>query len=486
METNLEEVGECPVCGKQATHKCGGCKRTFYCNKRHQKEDWPRHKLICRAFEIAENEKLGRHLVATRDIAVGETILSELPIVWGPKPHKCPKICVGCGQIVKTSDTKCIKCLWPACSWDCKGLTDKERHGLECDLLTDKKLIPRCNALLVIRMLILLRINSKRWKLLEKLQSHENLRGPETDAYKEIQDMMNYLQPLLSNFPDGDQAISKICGLIDVNALETQPPQGSVAIYQTACLLEHHCIANTRHFFNLDDKGRPRISVMAVTGIKKGEHLSMMYTHPLWSTKNRRQHLLSTKYFSCSCERCADPTELGTHLSTLKCPVDGGFLLPKDPLDFETEWSCDSCPGTLKADELGFLEELEEKVEEAMEVATPNITRLTDLLSRIRVLLHPGHQYCITIAHTLIQLLPSDDPLKLELCKLLIQTINAVDPYGSRLALYAAITLRELAECPGEDNKKRLMEAAALLALEPPNTPEDKLHRLIKMELDYL
>lgn len=60
-----------------------------------------------------------------------------------------------------------------------------------------------------------------------------------------------------------------ICGLIDVNALETAPPEGSVAIYENASLLEHSCIANTRYSFRVDVRGRPRITVYAVTSIKK-------------------------------------------------------------------------------------------------------------------------------------------------------------------------------------------------------------------------
>lgn len=113
----------------------------------------------------------------------------------------------------------------------------------------------------------------------------------------------------------------------------------------------------------------------------RGEHLSTMYTHALWATRARRTHLLETKYFSCRCERCSDPTELGTHLGTLKCPHDNGFILPKDSLDFESEWGCNLCPGLLTASEvLQFTAKLEEDVDEVMIQASKNT--LIDLLSR--------------------------------------------------------------------------------------------------------
>ena len=113
----------------------------------------------------------------------------------------------------------------------------------------------------------------------------------------------------------------------------------------------------------------------------RGDHLSTMYTHALWTTRARRTHLLETKYFSCHCKRCADPTELGTHLSTLKCPHDNGFVLPKDPLNFDSQWRCNLCPGILTASEvMQFTDKLEEDVDEIMYQA--NKDKLINLLCR--------------------------------------------------------------------------------------------------------
>lgn len=123
--------------------------------------------------------------------------------------------------------------------------------------------------LLVIRILILWRMKSRRWTSLAELQSHVESRGPSTEAHDEVSSVSQHLGPLLSMAADCKNVLPMICGLIDVNALETAPPEGSVAIYENASLLEHSCIANTRHSFRVDDKGRPRITVYAVTSIKK-------------------------------------------------------------------------------------------------------------------------------------------------------------------------------------------------------------------------
>jgi len=57
----------------------------------------------------------------------------------------------------------------------------------------------------------------------------------------------------------------------------------------------------------------------------RGEHITTMYTNALWGTRERRAHLLSTKYFKCNCKRCSDATELGTHFSTIVCNVSSIF-----------------------------------------------------------------------------------------------------------------------------------------------------------------
>ncbi len=37
----------CNICEKVTTMKCEKCKCTYYCNKEHQKKDWPMHRQFC-------------------------------------------------------------------------------------------------------------------------------------------------------------------------------------------------------------------------------------------------------------------------------------------------------------------------------------------------------------------------------------------------------------------------------------------------------
>lgn len=79
--------------------------------------------------------------------------------------------------------------------------------------------------------------------------------------------------------------------------------------------------------------------------------------------------------------------------------------------------------------------------------------------------------------------MPADNPKKLELCKRIIETTEILDPYGTRLALYTAVTLRELSTCPGEDRKYLLSKALSLLQYEPQYSAGEKLRILIESEL---
>jgi len=99
------------------------------------------------------------------------------------------------------------------------------------------------------------------------------------------------------------------------------------------------------------------MTVSASVDIKEGDHLQTMYTHALWGTFQRREHLKNNKQFWCKCRRCADPTELGTMFSAMRCvsPNCGGYLLPKAPLNSTAEWACSNCVGLLSTTQIAEL-----------------------------------------------------------------------------------------------------------------------------------
>ncbi|XP_078062405.1 egl nine homolog 1-like [Mustelus asterias] len=46
---SVEQDQSCGLCGKmEKLLLCGGCKKSFYCSKEHQKMDWKKHKQVCK------------------------------------------------------------------------------------------------------------------------------------------------------------------------------------------------------------------------------------------------------------------------------------------------------------------------------------------------------------------------------------------------------------------------------------------------------
>lgn len=101
--------------------------------------------------------------------------------------------------------------------------------------------------------------------------------------------------------------------------------------YATYCTTLHGTIFSESHVNTRFVSSR--VQVRSAISIEIGEPLYLSYTYVLTPTITRREFLLESKFFNCECQRCADPTELGTHLSTLKCnKCDNGVILSTNPL----------------------------------------------------------------------------------------------------------------------------------------------------------
>ncbi|XP_013180259.1 PREDICTED: protein msta, isoform A [Papilio xuthus] len=437
-------------------------------------------------YKVASSDELGRYMVATRDLQPGDLVLTERPLVFAPKAMLDPEAqmpCVGCYKPVFTDiGERCAKCGWPVCSGNCPGLVDPRHHGVECAVLSTR---PDCvldnmadyyrhDALLPLRCILLLNTEPEKWKSVLDMQSHMECRGPGTEAYEEANEFIveylleNFINKLDKNIKDkyltdiSKKLIHRICGIIDTNALEIRLPEGAElqALYANTCILEHSCIPNTKHTFNqssADKNDSYKITVKVVIPIMKDEHITTMYSHALWGTEARRQHLKDTKYFSCKCPRCSDPTELGTYLSAMKCFGDGnkscnGVHLPQNPLDDDTEWACSECPVKVNNSQINMLiSQMGEEVDGVLMMGG-SVPMLENLLCRLSTFLHPNHYHLYSLKHSLVQLYGrqpsymSEEILdkKIKMCKDLIQITTTLDPGNARLSLYSSVLQHEL------------------------------------------
>ena len=116
----------------------------------------------------------------------------------------------------------------------------------------------------------------------------------------------------------------------------------SVPSHNTPCRCYQFNFLTTRYILSGGmAEGRTTVS------LKKGQELYDHYVSPLSSTRGRRTRLKEGWYFDCDCERCADPTELGTNFSSAFCGrcTTKSIVLPSDPLlsELEHQRTCQSC-----------------------------------------------------------------------------------------------------------------------------------------------
>lgn len=418
--------------------------------------------------------------------------MCESPCVVGPKwnaededPSAVAFSCVGCFEPIKVLHYKCPNCFWPACSPDCSGLTNPELHDIECGLLrvgrgpinrNDIRSIKeyyRSDALLALKILLLQRKNPKKFKALMEMECNEKNRLL-TYNYREAENSINYLtenflHPLKKAeeksgqiiLPENDKkTLHKIFGVIETNAMYISLSTGTeiCGLYPTGCMMQHSCVPNCG--YNFDMKNGFKIVVEAARDIKAGEYLTTTYSHILWSTQLRQQHLKDTKYFTCACERCKDPSELGTNFSTLRCigsdeaPCNG-FQLPTDPLAQICEWACNKCLIKISSEHISFLTgRMNEEIEKTL-ASVPSPKILEELIDKLAQFVHPTHYHMFTLKHALLQLYGthedsqigglSDETLnrKLNMCNELLQVVQTLDPHSIRIPIYTGILFYE-------------------------------------------
>ncbi|XP_046405956.1 SET domain-containing protein SmydA-8-like isoform X2 [Ischnura elegans] len=497
------EAMSCVVCSGPTSLRCSGCRSVFYCSRGHQKQHWSEHKRECKqSYALSQSERLGRHLVAARDLEAGELLLREVALVVGPKAaSSC--VCLGCHQELTPPAHSCPGCGWPLCSADCRA---SPHHASECSLLEKAGIgasallhaalsaqVAAYSFVTPLRCLLVKRASTRSWDTLNSLQSHveERLSTPAYVAYR--QNVAKFIGDVLGLYGDGfdENAILKMCGILDTNSFEVKwvpkkYPSARLAkvraLFPLTSMIAHDCRPNTRHTFEQEDDGavpwgRLVMSVYTSVPVRKGEVLTATYTQSLWPTKRRRAHLKMAKCFSCECQRCCDPTELGTNFGAIRCfgATKGceGLLVPLNPLEETSKWKCTVCRKEIPSTSMDSLNSKlhDEILERASKVnqklaengRMKNIPKtdpeiLEEFLVKYRKELHPLNHHAIQVKYALNQIygkIPGH-PLKTlsnekikrkeELCHQLLEAANILEPGLTRLRADLLIDLHETAQ----------------------------------------
>jgi len=317
-------------------------------------------------FKVVHSNTFGRHIVANRNIEVGEIIIEEYPVVFGPAcntdesqddPNTEPgQVCVGCCCIIdtetNTSSYKCPSCGLQLCSNVCHKLELHEQNEYlvfrNCSiisinpLLTDLKM--RYNFILVLRAIFIFIRDPSSWEKVKTLDSQI----PQLNKlgwFDKWKGVFGILSWKLFGQEDikCDASIISIAshslGAMRMNGFSHFSKDFSLeGLYFLSALMSHSCTMNTHRQFDQDGL----LVVKAISQIKEGEPITNTYIYALDDKIERQRSLQSTWLFVCRCFRCTDPTEYGTYFSTVLCPSCG--FLNLNPVNCVNEsvweWAC--------------------------------------------------------------------------------------------------------------------------------------------------
>jgi len=416
-----------------------------------------------RKWNLEVVEPYGRCTVAAENIAEGDVLFVDAPVITGPKQN-CNLICLGCYRMLDDFDYACSKCLWPLCGKECE---QRGYHPLECSVFCKNPKKPILGdyddnhslyeSILPLRCYLLKEKFPQKWSTLTAMESHDDLRRYTELFRRQQHGIVNFIIDT-HGLDATREEINRCTGVLDVNCHEVRSfVPGSRdeyrvrGLYPMCAMMSHDCASNTHHTL-LDDM---TMLVVASRPIKKGEQLTATYTHILSATTERRKHLHYSKFFHCLCDRCKDPTEMRTYFGALRCSQGGcgGSVINTNPKD-ETNmshWECDKCNFMVKAE---TVERLNKMIYfELARIPPQDIKEVEGIIQKYKNTLHPQHFHIVGMKHTLTELYGRVENYtlgeltvqqisrKIECCRDLLTVLDMLDPGISRMR---GLTLYEL------------------------------------------
>ncbi|XP_043666616.1 uncharacterized protein LOC122628409 [Vespula pensylvanica] len=412
-------------------------------------------------YKLVHSEKFGRYLIAGKNIKAGEVILREKPVAVGPGVFDNDYFCFACLKLLikvnKELQYVCTKCcVAPLCGPDCEkkdGLHTPE----ECQIFKDNQKISKdklydiIGILLPLRLFLLKDRDQDLWEKVDRMESHMDKRR-DTLIWKDrevnVIKIFRDLQLVTNDDISTSDFLQHLCGILDVNSFELRSPGRLDALvlrglYLEASLIAHDCRANTH--ITVDDHFQ--LTVYASLPINENDIIYFNYTSSLLGSAERREHLREGKYFECECSVCKDPYELGSHLSSIRCPrCKDGYVGAQNPLkakpyERDSKWQCDKCRKMYG----GYLIRATLNITRALidDYDGSNVKDLEFLIKKLTLSFHPNHYLLLALKQKLLaayrKQVAGPNPQKkiiqkmLDLCKEVLQVLELVEPGISRL-----------------------------------------------------
>lgn len=371
---------------------------------------------------------------------------------------------MGCSAPVDCT-TLCSKCSWPVCGPDCEALLvhkDNEcvvfaNAGVKFQPVEDPtNVCLQYECITPLRVLLAKEKEPKRWQEeIEPMEAHNDIRKTKPIWEYNQTNIVEYLRGPCKLDRFSEDLIHTVCGILEINAFEARASSGYLirCLYPKLAILSHNCVSNVHHSIDCDTF---EVKVSAAVETPENGELFSSYTYSLWPTLVRREFLKESKYFECTCERCKDNTELGTHLGTLKCnKCDNGVILSTDPLSFTCEWKCTHCEFKTNAVAVRKVYDAVQAEIDAVEMlAGPEgIEQRESIFRKYKSVFHPKSAYMTMLRSSLSQLYGRAEGYtvedlpdllmerKIELCNQLMEVLDVIEPGYSRIR---GVTLYEL------------------------------------------
>ena len=341
MENKMSQ-DQCYICPRLASITCPGCQLMACCSTHLSLH---RPATSCLPWNIDRLPVVGRVLVAARDIAPYELILRDSPLVIVPKKRSTSA----------SDDGKCEMCE-----------EDKDIY----DELDSKGLLPLDGKLSVEQLLAYRRLKNleeDKASLVLGLMDHKEEREEKVDFVEKEEELASFIRSLEESC--SREEAGRLLGVVDTNSLEIMG--GRSGVFPALSLLSHSCTPTLEHWVEGEV-----VVVRARHAIKKGEELTIRYSHLSMHRSLLRPLINEAWHFTCNCPRCKDGSELGTFASCPRCPSSECLALlqpPQDALNIQnlnhlsvaedpsatqsnhsstTSWNCLSCGASATEEEV--------------------------------------------------------------------------------------------------------------------------------------
>lgn len=319
-----------------------------------------------------------------------------------------------------------------------------------CEYLKDRgsavstfdQIHPIYSAIVPLKILIMKEKEPENYALLANFMDHQDQRHAFPDYWKAVKThVVDFIMGLEKQVKTTESEILNMVGIVDTNAHEISNRNGIGfrGVFPVVSLMSHQCIVNTRQimskempfsntcryliielvtiFSRLNLPKHCRATVL----IPKGQEILTTYIWPWKTTWSRRQNLRDGWHFSCSCPRCADPSELGALTSAILCEscpqssAAAGFLLQENPLEMEedkAQWKCQQCGHFRPTIEIqSLIQDLSNQVES---LDRNDLTANLEALQTCRKSLHANHALCTELRTRIIPIISRQPGLTMD------------------------------------------------------------------------